>query len=129
MSNQPCNFGKLRYEWMNRIVTSDNDDGINWQYMRLADIYLMAAEAINELDGPSAAWKYMEPVLNRVLPAAKVSALKTQYTASKTAFFNGIVDQRAFEFAGEALRKCDLVRWGNIDTKMAEAKAKLDPSG
>ena len=122
--NKWC-FGKLRYEWMKRIVTSTNDDGINWQYMRLADVYLMAAEAINELDGPSAAWKYMEPVLNRVLPAAKVSALKTQYTASKTAFFNGIVDQRAFEFAGEALRKCDLVRWGNIDTKMAEAKAKL----
>lgn len=122
--NKWC-FGKLRYEWMKRIVTSTNDDGVNWQYMRLADVYLMAAEAINELDGPSAAWKYMEPVLNRVLPAAKVSALKTQYTASKTAFFNGIVDQRAFEFAGEALRKCDLVRWGNIDTKMAEAKAKL----
>jgi len=122
--NKWC-FGKLRYEWMKRIVTSTNDDGVNWQYMRLADVYLMAAEAINELDGPSAAWKYMEPVLNRVLPAAKDSALKTQYTASKTAFFNGIVDQRAFEFAGEALRKCDLVRWGNIDTKMAEAKAKL----
>ena len=122
--NKWC-FGKLRYEWMKRIVTSTNDDGVNWQYMRLADVYLMAAEAINELDGPSAAWKYMEPVLNRVLPAAKVSALKTQYTASKTAFFNGIVDQRAFEFAGEALRKGDLIRWGNIDTKMAEAKAKL----
>ena len=34
---------------MNRRVTSTNDDGINWQYMRLADVYLMAAEAINEL--------------------------------------------------------------------------------
>lgn len=118
-------FGKLRYEWMNRYVTSDNDDGVNWQYMRLADVYLMAAEAINELDGPSAAWPYMKPVLDRVLPAAKVSALQSQYTASKTAFFNGIVDQRAFEFAGEALRKADLVRWGIIDEKMAEAKAKL----
>lgn len=45
-------FGKLRYEWMNRIVTSTNDDGVNWQYMRLADVYLMAAEAINELEEP-----------------------------------------------------------------------------
>ena len=36
-------FGKLRYEWMNRIVTSTNDDGVNWQYMRLADVYLMAS--------------------------------------------------------------------------------------
>ena len=119
------NFGKLRYEWMTRIVTSDNDDGINFQYMRMADIYLMAAEAINELDGPSAAANYLRPVLMRALPAAKVNTLMSQYTASKAAFFNGIVDQRAFEFAGEQLRKQDLIRWGIIDTKMAEAKQKL----
>ncbi|MBQ8655503.1 MAG: RagB/SusD family nutrient uptake outer membrane protein [Prevotella sp.] len=118
-------FGKLRYEWMDRFVTSTNDDGINWQYMRLADVYLMAAEAINEIDGPSAAWPYMKPILDRALPAAKVSALQAKYTANKTAFFNGIVDQRAFEFAGEVLRKPDLVRWGIIDEKMAEAKQKL----
>ena len=118
-------FGKLRYEWMKRYVTSTNDDGINWQYMRLADVYLMAAEAINQLDGPSAAAPYMQKILDRALPAAKVSALLTQYTASKDAFQKGIVDQRAFEFAGEALRKADLIRWGIIDEKMAEAKAKL----
>ena len=118
-------FGKLRYEWMTRIVTSTNDDGINWQYMRLADIYLMAAEAVNELDGPAAAAQYMRPVLARVLPAAKVNALMAQYTASKTAFFNGIVDQRALEFAGEMLRKADLIRWNLIDQKMQEAKDKL----
>lgn len=118
-------FGKLRYEWMKRIVTSTNDDGINWQYMRLADVYLMAAEAVNQLDGPDAAWQYMEPVLSRALPAAKVAELKAKYTASKEAFHNGIVDQRALEFAGEALRKADLVRWGIIDEKMAECKEKL----
>ncbi|MGM9708881.1 MAG: RagB/SusD family nutrient uptake outer membrane protein [Prevotella sp.] len=122
--NKWC-FGKLRYEWMKRIVTSTNDDGINWQYMRLADVYLMAAEAINYLDGPAAAWTYMKPVLDRALPAAKVSALQAKYTASKEAFQNGIVEQRAFEFAGEALRKADLVRWGIIDQKMEEAKKKL----
>ena len=118
-------FGKLRYEWMNRYVVSTNDDGINWQYMRLADVYLMAAEAVNALQGPNAAWPYMKPILDRALPAAKVSALQAKYTASKDAFFNGIVDQRAFEFAGEVLRKPDLFRWGIIDQKMAEAKQKL----
>ena len=118
-------FGKLRYEWMNRIVTSTNDDGINWQYMRMADVYLMAAEAENELGNTSAAWSYMKPVLDRVLPAAKVNALKTKYTANQKAFREGIYEQRALEFAGEALRKPDLVRWGIIDAKMSEAKAKL----
>lgn len=94
-----------------------DDDGVNWQYMRMAEIYLMAAEAINALDGPAAAWPYMKPILDRVLPAEKVAALQTKYTASKEAFFNGVVEQRAFEFAGEQLRKADLVRWGIIDEK------------
>ena len=122
--NKWC-FGKLRYEWMKRTVTSTNDDGVNFQYMRLADVYLMAAEAENELGNTAEAWNYMEPVLSRALPAAKVAALKSQYTASQSAFREGIYDQRALEFAGEALRKADLVRWGIVDTKMAEAKAKL----
>lgn len=118
-------FGKLRYEWMKRIVTSTNDDGVNFQYMRLADVYMMAAEAENQLGNTSTAWNYLEPVLARVLPAAKVNALKAKYCASKEAFQQGIIEQRGLEFAGEQLRKADLVRWGIIDEKMAEAKQKL----
>lgn len=126
--NKWC-FGKLRYEWMKSeraLSLGKNDDGVNWQYMRLADVYLMAAESINALDNDQqTAWNYMKPVLDRALPAAKVEALKAKYTANQDAFFNGIVEQRAFEFAGEMLRKADLVRWGIIDEKMAEAKQKL----
>lgn len=126
--NKWC-FGKFRYEWMKSeraLSLGKNDDGVNWQYMRLADVYLMAAEAINALDNDQqTAWKYMKPVLDRALPAAKVEALKAKYTANQEAFFNGIVEQRGFEFAGEMLRKADLVRWGIIDEKMAEAKQKL----
>lgn len=118
-------FGKLRYEWMNRIVTSTNDDGVNWQYMRLADVYLMAAEAINELSTPADAAQYMKPVLDRALPAEKVTAYMAKATASKDAFFNAIVEQRAFEFAGESLRKADLIRWNLLKTKLDEAKDKM----
>lgn len=118
-------FGKLRYEWMKRIVTSTNDDGVNFQYMRLADVYMMAAEAENQLGNTATAWNYLEPVLARALPAAKVNELKAKYCASKDAFQKGIIEQRGFEFAGEQLRKADLVRWGIIDEKMAEAKQKL----
>ena len=28
-------FGKVRFEWMNRVVDSSNDDGMNWQVMRM----------------------------------------------------------------------------------------------
>ncbi|MFV0536366.1 MAG: RagB/SusD family nutrient uptake outer membrane protein [Dysgonomonas sp.] len=118
-------FGKLRYEWMKRKVTSTNDDGINWQYMRLADVYLMAAEAINELDGPANAAEYLKPILDRALPAAKVNTYITTAKASKDAFKKAIIDQRAFEFAGESLRKADLIRWNLLKTKLDEAKSKM----
>lgn len=117
-------FGKLRYEWMKRKATS-LDDGINWQVMRYADIYLMAAEAENELGNTSAAWTYMKPVLDRALPSEKVSALQTKYTASQQAFREGVREQRKFEFAGEMLRKQDLIRWGVLDQTLAETKTKL----
>lgn len=118
-------FGKLRYEWMNRRVTSTNDDGINWQYMRLADVYLMASEAVNELEGPANAAQYLQPILDRALPAAKVTSYMAQATAGKEAFFNAIVEQRALEFAGESLRKADLIRWNLLKIKLDEAKTKL----
>lgn len=119
------NFGKLRYEWMSRIVTSTNDDGVNWQYMRLADVYLMAAEAVNELEGPANAAQYMRPVLERALPSDKVSAYMNTATASKESFFDAIVEQRGLEFAGESLRKADLIRWNLLKIKLDEAKTKM----
>lgn len=121
-------FGKYRYEWMSRRVTSTNDDGLNWLYMRYADVILMAAEAINELDGPQAASPYLKMILDRAFPTSttKVATLLTQATASKVTFFNAIVDQRAFEFTGEMLRKGDLIRWNLLGTKLTESKTKLE---
>ena len=114
----------MRYEWMNRIVTSTNDDGMNWQVMRYADIYMMAAEADNQLNGPSGAAQYIRPVMSRAYPAAKVSALLAA-ASSKETFQLLIEDERKFEFAGEALRKVDLMRWGKLSAKLAETKQKM----
>ncbi len=120
-------FGKYRYEWLNRFVTSTNDDGLNWLYMRYADVVLMAAEAVNEIDGPQAAAPYLMMIRERAFPnnTAKVNAFMAQATASKEAFFNAIVDERALEFTGEMLRKGDLIRWNLLSTKLNEAKTKL----
>jgi hypothetical protein len=120
-------FGKLRYEWMKRVVTSTNDDGVNWQYMRLGDVYLMAAEAINELEGPTAAAPYLRTIRERAFTThpEKVEAFMATATASKDAFFNAIVDERAFELCGEMVRKGDLIRWNLLSSKLAEAKQKM----
>lgn len=120
-------FGKYRYEWMKRKVTSTNDDGLNWMYMRYADVLLMAAEAINEIDGPSAAAPYLKIIRDRAFPgnATKVNEFMSSVTVSKETFFNAIVNERALEFTGEMLRKADLIRWNLLSLKLNEAKAKL----
>lgn len=121
-------FGKYRYEWMNRYVTSTNDDGINKMYMRYAEVLLMAAEAANEIEGPSAAAPYLKEIRRRAfdssVQAQKVDAYVGALT-SKQAMFNAIVEEHKFEFTGEMERKQALIRWNLLKTKLDEAKDKM----
>ncbi|CDA95984.1 uncharacterized protein BN487_01690 [Prevotella sp. CAG:1320] len=117
-------FGKYRMEWMTRKITSTNDDGINWVIMRYSDIYLMAAEAANELGDLNGAKSYLEPILSRSLPSTKVNEILAAAT-NHDSFFRTIVEQRKLEFAGEQLRKTDLIRWGLLKTKLDETSDKM----
>ena len=40
--------------------------------------------------------------------------------------FDAIVDERAFEFVGEFLRKQDLIRWNLLTAKMNETQKKME---
>lgn len=121
-------FGKYRYEWMTRRVTSSNDDGVNKIYMRYAEVLLIAAEAANELEGPSAAAPYLKEIRRRAFPAAvqavKVDAYVNALT-SKDAMFRALVEENKFEFTGEMERKQALIRWNLLKTKLDEAKVKM----
>lgn len=122
-------FGKFRYEWMNRIVTSANDDGINKIYMRYGEILLMAAEAANELEGPAAGGVYLKMLRRRAFaPADQNLKVDTYVNAlgSKQAMFNAIVDEQKYEFTGEMERKMNLIRWNMLGSKMAQAKEKMN---
>jgi hypothetical protein len=122
-------FGKWRYEWMDRIVTSTNDDGVNKIYMRYAEVLLMAAEIENELNGPAAAVPYLKQIRQRAFAQAdwpaKVDAYVTALS-SKELMFDAIVKEYAFEFCGEMERKPALIRWNLLKTNMDKAKVKMD---
>jgi len=121
-------FGKYRYEWMTRFVTSTNDDGVNKIYMRYAEVLLIAAEAANELEGPSAAAPYLKEIRRRAFPAASQNEKVDNYVnllTSKQAMFNALVDENKYEFTGEMERKQALIRWNLLKTKMDEAKADM----
>lgn len=121
-------FGKYRYEWMSRFVTSANDDGVNKLYMRYAEVVLMAAEIANELEGPGAAAPYLKMIRERAFNPGdwpvKVDAYVNALN-SKEAMFNAIVDEHKFEFCGEFERKQALIRWNLLKVKLDEAKAKM----
>ncbi len=123
-------FGKWRYEWMDRKVTSTNDDGLNKIYMRYAEVLLMAAEIENELNGPAAAAPYLKELRKRAFEPTdwktKVDDYIATVSASKETMFNAIVDEHAFEFCGEMERKQALIRWNLLGTKMDEAKGKME---
>lgn len=121
-------FGKYRFEWMNRIVTSTNDDGVNKIYMRYAEIILMAAEAANEVEGPASAAPYLKLIRNRAFAAADRPVKVENYVnalTSKDAMFNAVVEEHKYEFTGEMERKLALIRWNLLGSKMADAKARL----
>lgn len=121
-------FGKYRYEWMTRRVTSTNDDGVNKMYMRYAEVLLMAAETANEIEGPASAAVYLRELRARAFKpedrAIKVDAYIATLT-SKTAMQNAIVEEHKFEFTGEMERKQALIRWNLLGENLAKAKEKM----
>jgi len=121
-------FGKYRYEWMTRIVTSTNDDGVNKIYMRYAEILMMAAEAANEIEGPAAAAPYLKEIRKRAFASSLQSTKVDNYVNalnSKKAMFDAIVKEHKYEFTGEMERKQALIRWNLLGAKLNEAKDKM----
>ena len=91
--------------------TTTGATGINYPYMRYADVLLMYAEADNALtDAPSAkAINCLTEVHKRAFEDGDPTFI-TQATASKDAFQKAVLDERKWEFAGENSRWRDLVR-------------------
>lgn len=120
-------FGKYRYEWMtNGVKVTANDDGIMPIVMRYADVLLMAAECANELGDISYAKEQLRKVRLRAYDGHKTEAnAYVDAITSKDAMFRAIVDERALEFCGEAIRKADLIRWGMLGQSIEETKDKM----
>ncbi len=90
---------------------TEGSTGINYPYMRYADILLMYAEAANEVNGgpDEKAVKCLQTVHNRAFENGDPDFI-TAAQASKEAFQKAVMDERKWEFAGENSRWRDLVR-------------------
>jgi hypothetical protein len=103
--------------------------GINWVPMRSADVYLMLAEVDNALGKNMGEARSLLKLVRARAFAAADAATKTAMVdnyvdglAQGDDFFNAIVNERAWEFGGEAIRKYDLVRWNLLIPKIQEMR-------
>ena len=91
--------------------SSTGNTGINFAYIRYADVLLMFAEADNEVNGAPTqeAIDAVNQVRRRAYNGVNYELTSAQ-TATKEDFLKAVLDERKFEFAGENMRWKDLVR-------------------
>lgn len=101
--------------WTNESFALGNDKsgstGINYPYMRYADVLLMYAEADNEIEGAptSKAIDCLAKVHSRAFLDGDPSYISGVATSKET-FQKAVLNERKWEFAGENMRWRDLVR-------------------
>lgn len=106
--------GKWSKLWVNGGLgkNSQGNTGINYPYLRYADVLLMFAEADNEIEGhptPKAIEAVTE-VRNRAFRNTNPIKAGAFPCGDYDEFKKSILDERKFEFAGENMRWRDLVR-------------------
>ena len=86
-----------------------------WPYLRLPEIYLSYAEALNEVGRTSDAYQYVNYVRTRV----RLPGLKSGLTQDEMR--KEILDERAREFGVEEVRYYDMIRWKQYYTEFVSA--------
>lgn len=125
---------KMSDTWLqqNLKATAKHMTGINPVKMRYSQVLLYYAEVMNELAGADARYNgdagltarqalaqvHLRAFDDKAYAQAYIDALP----ASKAGFFNAIVDEHAWELAGEGFRKFDLIRWNLLVAKIMEFK-------
>lgn len=97
---------------------------VNVPYIRYADVLLMMAEAINEIEGPGRAYEFVNQVRAR---ARRSNIYSTRYPVdlfglTQEEFRNQVWDERKRELAFELHSFSDLVRTGTIIEKISATK-------
>lgn len=134
---------QMNEEWRQTAIATGKAkwmSGINCIRMRYPQVLLMYAETLNELaDGPDGNYEGAStsvPTARKALELVHTRAFADAYKADaksyvdaiqeKDAFFNAIVDENAWELAGEGFRKYDLIRWNLLIKKIKQFKTDYE---
>jgi hypothetical protein len=108
----------------NPYTAKQRSSGVNWPQMRMADVILMLAEVYVELGNEGGAKAELTKVRSRAfLPQDQTEKVTNYISAlSGDALKEAIQEERKLEFAGEGLRRYDLVRTGKLPEKIKEIR-------
>ena len=106
---------KYRRELEEVLPKNKNYTPINFPILRYSDVLLMIAEAENEINNAPTQLAY--DCLNEVRRRAKIQEYEPG-NLTKESFRQAIKDERAMELCFEALRRWDLIRWGDFYNTM-----------
>lgn len=107
---------KYRRELEQVIPKNKNYTPINFPILRYSDILLMIAETENEINNAPTQLAY--DALNEVRRRAKLQEYGSANGLTKDSFRDVIKNERAMELCFEAIRRWDLVRWGDFHSTM-----------
>jgi hypothetical protein len=107
------NSGYVFRKFLRNYAGQGRSDGdFAFPVMRLADVYLMYAEATNAVSGPQAD---AIALVNVIRHRGNLPPLKADKTSSPETFFNAIEQERIVELLGEGQRSFDLRRWRALE--------------
>ncbi len=113
--------GIIMRKFVRNYAGQDRSDGdYNYPAMRLADAYLLYAEAANEAYGPTGDGGLALEVVNKVRRRGNLPALKPEKYTDKETFFYAIEQERIIELLAEGHRFWDLRRWRSIERVWVE---------
>ncbi|MBE9585907.1 RagB/SusD family nutrient uptake outer membrane protein [Mucilaginibacter sp. JRF] len=101
----------------------------NVTILRYADVLMMRAEALNEVNGPN---QESIDLINQVRNRSGLASYSVGNFASKTELRDAIFEERNKEFFMEGRRRDDLIRWGraasNGSNPLVKFKEKVVPT-
>lgn len=92
-----------------------SDGNYHIPVMRLADVFLLYAEAANEVYGPTGDGGLALEVVNKVRHRGNLPALAPDKYTDKETFFYAIEQERIVELFAEGHRMFDIRRWRSIE--------------
>lgn len=117
---------KFRRELETLLPKNKNYTPINFPIIRYSDVLLMIAEAENEINNAPTPLAY--DCINEVRDRAGIPVYVSG-SMDKDTFRNAIKKERAMELCFEAIRRWDLIRWGDFYTEMQAMRPMVNQDG